>query len=146
MTIAGMGGTLIASILEEGKGRLEGVERLILQPNVHAQAIREWAVENGWHIVAEEILKEKDKIYEILVLEPSAEEVQLNTKELLFGPELVRQQSDIFKEKWQHEAEQWKAIAERLENAQQTEDIRTKKEQLLEKIALMEEVFADENS
>lgn len=146
VTIAGMGGTLIASILEEGKGRLEGVKRLILQPNVHAQAIRQWAVQNGWQIIAEEILKEKDKIYEILVLEPTAEEVKLDAKELLFGPELLKQQTEIFKEKWHREATQWKAIAERLENAQQTEDIRTKREQLLEKIALMEEVFADENS
>lgn len=146
VTIAGMGGSLIASILEDGKDRLEGVERLILQPNVHAKAIRQWAVQNGWHIIAEEILKEKDKIYEILVLERSAEKVELDAKQLLFGPELLKQHTDIFKEKWQREAAQWKTIAERLENTQQTEDIRTKKEQLLEKIALMEEVFADENS
>ncbi|MFP8782269.1 tRNA (adenine(22)-N(1))-methyltransferase [Planococcus plakortidis] len=145
VTIAGMGGSLIASILEEGKSRLTGVERLILQPNVHAQAIRLWAVQNGWRIVAEDILKEKDKIYEILVLEPTAEEVQLDAKQLLFGPKLLQDQNDIFKEKWKREATQWKAIAERLENTEETEDIRTKKEQLLEKIALMEEVFADEN-
>ncbi|MFK8793079.1 tRNA (adenine(22)-N(1))-methyltransferase [Planococcus plakortidis] len=145
VTIAGMGGSLIASILEEGKSRLAGVERLILQPNVHAQAIRLWAVQNGWRIVAEDILKEKDKIYEILVLEPTAEEVQLDAKQLLFGPKLLQDQNDIFKEKWKREATQWKAIAERLENTEETEDIRTKKEQLLEKIALMEEVFADEN-
>ena len=145
VTIAGMGGSLIASILEEGKSRLAGVERLILQPNVHAQAIRLWAVQNGWRIVAEDILKEKDKIYEILVLEPTAEEVQLDAKQLLFGPKLMQDQNDIFKEKWKREATQWKAIAERLENTEETEDIRTKKEQLLEKIALMEEVFADEN-
>lgn len=145
VTIAGMGGSLITSILEEGKSRLAGVERLILQPNVHAQAIRLWAVQNGWRIVAEDILKEKDKIYEILVLEPTAEEVQLDAKQLLFGPKLLQDQNDIFKEKWKREATQWKAIAERLENTEETEDIRTKKEQLLEKIALMEEVFADEN-
>ncbi|MEZ0480496.1 tRNA (adenine(22)-N(1))-methyltransferase TrmK [Planococcus sp. SSTMD024] len=146
VTIAGMGGSLIASILEEGKERLSGVERMILQPNVHAKAIRQWGVQNGWHIVAEDILKEKDKIYEILVLEPGVEEVQLDEKQLLFGPELLKQQTDIFKEKWQREAAQWKAIAERLENTQQTEDIRTKKGQLLEKLALMEEVFGNEDS
>ncbi|MGM0897098.1 MAG: tRNA (adenine(22)-N(1))-methyltransferase [Bacillota bacterium] len=146
VTIAGMGGSLIASILEEGKDRLMGVERLILQPNVHAKAIRQWAVQNGWKTVAEDIVKEKDKIYEILVLEPSHEEVTLDAKQLLFGPILLKKQNEIFKEKWQREAAQWKAIAERLDSAQETEDIRTKKGQLLEKIALMEEVFADENS
>lgn len=146
VTIAGMGGTLIASILAEGSERLDGVERLILQPNVHAQAIREWAVDNQWHIVAEDILKEKDKIYEIIVLEPSPQRVELDAKQLLFGPVLLKSKGETFNEKWQRESTQWKAIAERMDKAEETPDIRTKKEQLLKKIALMEEVFRDENS
>ncbi|MBT2582326.1 tRNA (adenine(22)-N(1))-methyltransferase TrmK [Planococcus sp. ISL-109] len=146
VTIAGMGGSLIASILAEGNERLKGVARLVLQPNVHAQAIREWAVRNQWKIVAEDILKEKEKIYEIVVLEQSSEPVELDAKQLLFGPILLTRQNETFQEKWQREATQWKAIAERMEKAEETPDIRMKKEQLLEKIALMEEVFADENS
>lgn len=146
VTIAGMGGSLIASILEEGKDRLSGVERLILQPNVHAKAIREWGIRNKWKTVAEDILKEKEKIYEIIVLEPSSEAVELDAKQLLFGPVLLCNQNEIFREKWQRESAQWRTIAERLENAGDTADIHTKKEHLYEKIALVEEVFADENS
>ena len=69
VTIAGMGGSLIASILENGKERLQDVKRIIAQPNIHAKAIREWAVSNDWKIMNEQILKEDGKIYEIIVLE-----------------------------------------------------------------------------
>lgn len=69
ITIAGMGGTLIASILEAGKDKLDNGPRLILQPNVSAKSIRTWLMDNGWSLVGEEILEEDDKLYEILVAE-----------------------------------------------------------------------------
>ena len=87
VTIAGMGGPLIASILDQDSDRLRTVNRLILQPNIHAKAIREWANSNDWKLVAEEILQEDDKIYEILVLERG--KMTLSETELLMGPFLI---------------------------------------------------------
>ena len=72
VTIAGMGGPLIVSILEKHPQALKSVTRLILQPNIHAKAIREWALQNGWALQDEVILREDDKVYEVLVLQRGA--------------------------------------------------------------------------
>ncbi|WP_298830237.1 tRNA (adenine(22)-N(1))-methyltransferase TrmK [uncultured Planococcus sp.] len=146
VTIAGMGGPLICSILEQGKERLDGVERLILQPNVHAKSIRDWAAANDWVITEEEILKENEKIYEILVLEKTLSPVLLTQQQLLMGPELMKQKTEIFREKWIRESEQWKNIVASMEATAQTMEIIGKKQELIEKIQLVEEVLQRENS
>ncbi|WP_372869021.1 tRNA (adenine(22)-N(1))-methyltransferase [Planomicrobium okeanokoites] len=146
VTIAGMGGPLIASILEDGKEKLSGVERLILQPNVHAKSIREWAASNGWSIIDEEILKENDKIYEILVLEPVSSHVSYSEQELLMGPFLMKEKSAVFMEKWDRESSQWKRILLAMESTEQTVEILAKKQELIHKIQLTEEVLHGENT
>ncbi|TAA66258.1 tRNA (adenine(22)-N(1))-methyltransferase [Planococcus salinarum] len=146
ISIAGMGGPLITSIIDDGKEKLAGVQRLILQPNVHSKSIREWAASNGWAIVEEEILKENDKIYEILVLEPSASPINFTEKELLMGPILSKEKSAVFNEKWSRESAQWKRILVSMEATEQTLHILGKKQELVDKIRLVEEVLHDENT
>ena len=103
ITIAGMGGSLITSILEQGKDKLSEVKRLILQPNISAISIRVWLMNNGWELMAEEILEEDGKIYEILVAEKGNGERPYQhglEKGLLFGPFLLEQYSQTFQKKW----------------------------------------------
>ncbi|WP_028775358.1 tRNA (adenine(22)-N(1))-methyltransferase [Shimazuella kribbensis] len=69
IVIAGMGGTLITSILEQGKAKLSGVQRLILQPNIGENKIRSWLDQNDWQLVDENIVMEDHIYYEILVAE-----------------------------------------------------------------------------
>ena len=102
ITIAGMGGRLIARILEEGLGKLANVERLILQPNNREDDLRIWLQENGFHIVAESILEEAGKFYEILVVE--AGQMKLSASDVRFGPFLSKEVSPVFVQKWQKEA------------------------------------------
>jgi tRNA (adenine22-N1)-methyltransferase len=143
ITIAGMGGALITSILENGKDKLACVKRLILQPNISAISIRIWLRENGWMLVAEEILEEDEKIYEILVAEKgneAASDKSTLEKNLLFGPFLLEQQSSVFQKKWLAEKRNWINILNQLEKASSTEENREKKQELINKIKLVEEV------
>ena len=102
ITIAGMGGRLIARILEEGLDKLANVERLILQPNNREDDLRIWLQENGFQIVAESILEEAGKFYEILVVE--AGQMNLSASDVRFGPFLSKEVSPVFVQKWQKEA------------------------------------------
>lgn len=102
ITIAGMGGRLIATILEEGLDKLANVERLILQPNNREDDLRIWLQEHGFQIVAESILEEAGKFYEILVVE--AGQMNLSASDVRFGPFLSKEISPVFVQKWQKEA------------------------------------------
>lgn len=101
ITIAGMGGRLIAEILETGKSRLAGVERLVLQPNNREHMVREWLAANGYRLVAETILEEQGKIYEILVAERG--QANYTAVQLQFGPFLLEKKAPAFRKKWQKE-------------------------------------------
>ena len=103
ITIAGMGGRLITRILEEGLDKLANVERLILQPNNREDDLRIWLQDNGFQIVAESILEEAGKFYEILVVE--AGQMKLSASDVRFGPFLSKEASPVFVQKWQKEAE-----------------------------------------
>ena len=103
ITIAGMGGRLIARILEEGLDKLADVERLILQPNNREDDLRIWLQDHGFEIVAENILEEAGKFYEILVVE--AGQMKLSASDVRFGPFLSKEVSPVFVQKWQKEAE-----------------------------------------
>lgn len=140
VTIAGMGGPLIVSILEKNPESLKHVTRLILQPNIHAKVIREWAMRNGWAIHEETILEEDRKIYEVLVLQRG--KMELTEVETLLGKQLLASKSDTFLAKWQREIENWERIYNSIENVEQTEDIVNKKADLQRMITMVKEAIA----
>ncbi|PEN02826.1 tRNA (adenine(22)-N(1))-methyltransferase [Bacillus wiedmannii] len=145
ITVAGMGGALIRDILESGKGKLEGVTRLILQPNIAAHHIREWFIENGWELIHEKIVKEDGKIYEILVGErgniasPYSENKQA---ELFMGPFLIKEKSEAFVEKWEGELKNFQNILKQLERAADSEETKAKRAEVEAKMKMIGEVLS----
>lgn len=142
ITICGMGGPLIAEILTQGKEKLNNFPRLILQSNIHTEAVRETLVKLGYEIIAEEIIKEKKHIYEIIVAEHAEKKFHYNPSELKFGPLLMNNKNDIFYEKWdreyQHLTKVYKKIKDETAHAEKCMQI--KKE-----IMMLKEVLDYEN-
>ncbi|WP_163101917.1 tRNA (adenine(22)-N(1))-methyltransferase [Peribacillus alkalitolerans] len=144
VTIAGMGGPLIASILERGKDKLEKTERLILQPNIHAISIRQWLLSNGWQLIKEQILEEDGKIYEVLVAEKGNPDLPYQENKeaaLLMGPFLLKEMNSTFVKKWDHEKNHWLQILKQLELSGESEGNQQKKQEILSKISMVEEAL-----
>ncbi|MGN7454966.1 tRNA (adenine(22)-N(1))-methyltransferase [Paenibacillus pasadenensis] len=162
VTIAGMGGALIVSILEAGRlgGKLDGVRQLVLQPNVGEELVRAWLLEHGWHLAEESILEEDGKIYEVLHALSSAEARErseelyggepllpgLTSEEdrrlkLRMGPYLTRRPSEAFARKWSSELRKLRGIALQLERSD-TEEAAARKRELAQVIDRIEEVLA----
>lgn len=119
ITIAGMGGSLIASILEKGKDKLTKIKRLVLQPNVGESQLREWLMDNHYQIMNEKIIEEDNHIYEIIVAEPSVVPFKYSKYELDFGPFLLENKGPIFKKKWQEYLQREAHVIDQMQKAQQ---------------------------
>lgn len=74
VAIAGMGGNLIADILEWNMAKSRSIKRYILQPRRHVGKLRHWLACNGFAIVKESLVEEGKFICEILTVESGPEE------------------------------------------------------------------------
>lgn len=68
--IAGMGGGLMAKILEEGKAVVAVAKQLVLQPQSENFLVRKWLRENGYTVVKEQMLVDMGKTYVIIDARP----------------------------------------------------------------------------
>lgn len=96
--VSGMGGKLIADILSDD---LKNVKRLILQPNMASDILRNFLQQIGFQIINEVMIKDNDIIYEIIVADKG--QMKLTEKESMFGPFLIQNKSNLFIEYWKEE-------------------------------------------
>ena len=89
VTIAGMGGALMIDILDASPNVVDRLKRIVLQPNVGAEAVRVWAEKNRWQIVAEDLVKENDIFSVIIVLEQGRSDRFMSATDLYLGPKLL---------------------------------------------------------
>jgi tRNA (adenine22-N1)-methyltransferase len=99
--------------------------------------------------VAEEIIEEDGKIYEVLVGEKGEPNKPYGInmeKDLLVGPFLSERKEGAFLKKWSLEKNNWQRIYDALESAAQSPETTEKKQELLNKIKLIEECLDGEDS
>lgn len=84
IVIAGMGGELIAQILQQAPWVKSEEKHLILQPMTTAKELRLWLRENGFVLLEEKCVRSEGKIYSVLLAVYAPEKVNSFQNEELY--------------------------------------------------------------
>jgi len=95
--IAGMGGLLIVEILEKSMAVAKILNRLILQPMVGSVELRRFLHGAGFQIIDEDLVKEGDKYYEIIVAKVGLQKFA-NEFDYEISPVLMKKGNPLTKE------------------------------------------------
>lgn len=128
--ISGMGGTLIAQILEDDHEVLESIDRIIIQANIDCIDVRKKLNKYLFHITEEAIVEDRGHLYEVIVAERKTEQQSLSEKEFFFGPYLLDKQPPLFIKKYERTKQSIEGILKNLEKSSDTEQKAKFKKQL----------------
>ena len=124
---AGMGGGLIIRILSEERDTAGSLKELILQPQSEIDSVRKYLTEEGYRIVAEDMVYEDGKYYPMMKAVPcmaGAGEIPYSEEELEFGRVLLQQAHPVLGQFLEREMEIQNRILSALESQ---ESVRAKK-------------------
>ena len=134
VAIAGMGGSTIIEILGTNVKLTQKIQRLILQPMNNSQGLRRWLNQNSFKIVAEELVVDEGKLYEIIVAELGKENI---AEEIFYeiGPRLWEQKHYLLEEHLNKLVDKTKNIYESL--------CQSNKDNVVDKIKMYETKIKD---
>ena len=127
MIAAGMGGGLVIRILSEERDTAGSLKELILQPQSEIDSVRKYLTEEGYRIVAEDMVYEDGKYYPMMKAVPcmaGAGEIPYSEEELEFGRVLLQQAHPVLGQFLEREMEIQNRILSALESQ---ESVRAKK-------------------
>ena len=95
VAICGMGGELIAQIVEKSAYAKKHGVRLVLQPMTSVKELREY-LQNGFFTVAENVVYEDEKLYQIICVEYDGIKREYSTAELELGIKNIENGGEMF--------------------------------------------------
>lgn len=139
--IAGMGGGLMIHILKEGETVCKAAEELVLQPQSELERLRRYLVENGYKVLAEDIVSEEGKFYPMMRIRYAEEENGFldEEKEFLklsyrYGGLLLKERHPVLKDFLQKEQKRYGKLYERLMSKPDSGRLLQRRAELLEQI------------
>lgn len=114
VTVCGMGGPLIASILNDGLSQLSMRPKLVLQANTYTYPVRQVLKDLNYKILDEDVVRDKHYFYEIIVANYDEKTIDYTERELKFGPINLQRKSLSFREKLMRECEHQEMILEQI--------------------------------
>lgn len=124
--IAGMGGGLVMHILKDGEKVCQSAKELILQPQSEIERIREFLREEGYTILAEDMVYEDGKFYPMMKVQYQGENVEELKLSDLYGGLLLQNRHPVLKTFLEKERLIYTGIKENLAKQPASEKIRTR--------------------
>lgn len=120
VTLAGMGAGLMVDILSATPEVVAELERIVVSPNVAPWLLRRWAMEHGFSVSEESVVRDNAHYYEVFALEPTQESIYYTDFQIYFGLDLPHHcnnvTTDYFAERRKHDARllaTWASVRER---------------------------------
>jgi len=119
VVLSGLGARTVTRILEDRPPRELGVKRLVIQPQSEPDRLRRWLGRNGYAIVEERMVRERERFYVVIAAEPRPgpavpDHPALNRADLEeAGPCLVRSADPVVREYWSRVAGEQERILAR---------------------------------
>lgn len=98
IVLAGMGYSNIKNIISKNISKIDYIDQIVIDSHNDIKECREFFTSIGFCIENEKIIKEDNIFYEIISFKKGKKEYNLN--ELIYGPILLKQHDEIFKEKY----------------------------------------------
>lgn len=95
--ISGLGGNTIISILKNDLDKTNNAQNIIIQANNNIDKVRKFLSTNKYKIVKETLVDENNIISTIILFEKNNKKIKYNKSEILFGPMLIIEKSELFK-------------------------------------------------
>ena len=90
-----MGGRNIIGICKENLKVLKKIKTLIISPNNYQIDVKKFLTSNGFYIDNEEFVKDKNFIYQIIILKRGKK--KYTKKEYFFGPKFLEKKGPLFR-------------------------------------------------
>lgn len=115
--VAGMGGALAVKILQEGTQVFRNLKVFVLQPQSELEKVRQYLVENDYHIVAEDMVLEDGKYYPMMKV-INEKTTGYSLSELRYGRKLLEKKHPVLKIFLEKEIKNKETILNNLEKEQ----------------------------
>ncbi len=138
--ISGMGGALIASILEESINIIKDAKELVLSPQSEIYIVRHFLHDNGFKIVSEEMVKEQGKFYVVIRAVPGSQHYK-DESGYIYGEYLIENKNKILEEFLLKEQKRTGSILDSLAAASASAAVKERKYTLLKEYNMIKGIL-----
>lgn len=124
--ISGMGGRNIIGICKKNPKKLKKIDTLIISPNNYQEDVKRYLCKNGFYIENEEFVKDKNFIYQIIILKKGKK--KYSKKEYFFGPVFIIKKGPLFREYYEREMKSREILISILPKNYRLKKLQTRKE------------------